>query len=224
MSLTRGFYLGKYEVTQAQYEAVMSGNTDGLNAKPSNWPNNPNRPVENVSWSNAQVFLTRLNEQQAGNLPAGWSYVLPTESQWEYACRAGTTTMFSWGNDINATLANYVVSGLNQTRDVGYYAANPWGFLTCMEMSGSGRRTGSRRPIPQATRLLIQQALFRVRLGSGEVVPITATGRTCVRLSATAATPAPVPTAASVLVSKKASKEEARKVLNQAGRKPCGVK
>jgi formylglycine-generating enzyme required for sulfatase activity len=129
VSLTRGFYLGKYEVTQAQYEAVMSGNTDELNAKPSNWPNNPNRPVENVSWSNAQVFLTRLNEQQAGNLPAGWSYVLPTESQWEYACRAGTTTMFSWGNDINATLANYVVSGLNQTRDVGYYAANPWGFF-----------------------------------------------------------------------------------------------
>ena len=107
----------------------MTGNTNSLSPTPSNWPNNPNRPVENVSWSNAQVFLTRLNEQQAGNLPAGWSYVLPTESQWEYACRAGTTTMFSWGNDINATLANYVVIGLNQTRDVGYYAANPRGFF-----------------------------------------------------------------------------------------------
>ena len=55
--------------------------------------------------------------------------MLPTESQWEYACRAGTTTMYSWGNDINATRANYNVSGLGQTRDVGYYAANPLGFF-----------------------------------------------------------------------------------------------
>ena len=97
VTLTQGFYLGKYEVTQAQYEAVMTGNTDGLNAKPSNWPNNPNRPVEKVSWADAQVFLTRLNAQQSANIPTGWAYVLPTESQWEYACRAGTNTMYSWG-------------------------------------------------------------------------------------------------------------------------------
>ena len=50
VSLTKGFYLGKYEVTQAQYEAVMTGNTNSLSAKPSEWPNNPNRPVEKVSW------------------------------------------------------------------------------------------------------------------------------------------------------------------------------
>ena len=104
--LTKGFYLGRYEVTQAQYEAVMTGNTNDK-PTPSNWPNNPNRPVEMVSWEDAQIFLTRLNEQHAGNLPAGWSYVLPTESQWEYACRAGTTTMYSWGNDsIAITNAN----------------------------------------------------------------------------------------------------------------------
>ena len=107
VTLTQGFYLGKYEVTQAQYEAVMTGNADGLNAKPSNWPNNPNRPVEKVSWDDAQVFLTRLNAQQAGNLPAGWSYVLPTESQWEYACRAGTNTAYSWGNTITSSNANF---------------------------------------------------------------------------------------------------------------------
>ncbi|MBO26272.1 MAG: hypothetical protein CMI33_06715, partial [Opitutales bacterium] len=52
-----------------------------------------------------------------------------TESQWEYACRAGTTTAYSWGNDINASLANYDQSGLSQTRDVGHYAANSWGFF-----------------------------------------------------------------------------------------------
>ncbi|MDA7756530.1 SUMF1/EgtB/PvdO family nonheme iron enzyme [Opitutales bacterium] len=129
VTLTKGFYLGKYEVTQAQYEAVMTGNTDSLSAKPSEWPNNPNRPVEKVSWADAQIFLTRLNAQQSANIPAGWAYGLPTESQWEYACRAGTTTMYSWDDDINATRANYSVSGLSQTRDVGYYAANPWGFF-----------------------------------------------------------------------------------------------
>ena len=56
VTLTKGFYLGKYEVTQAQYEAVMTGNTDGLSATPSNWPGNPNRPVEKVSWDDVQDF------------------------------------------------------------------------------------------------------------------------------------------------------------------------
>ena len=135
VTLTHGFYLGKYEVTQAQYEAVMTGNTetnssgDIISATPSNWHGNPDRPVEMVSWDDAQVFLTRLNEQQAGNLPAGWSYVLPTESQWEYACRAGTTTRFSWGDGIASTNANYSSSGDFQTHDVGLYATNPWGFF-----------------------------------------------------------------------------------------------
>jgi formylglycine-generating enzyme required for sulfatase activity len=131
VTLTKGFYLGKYEVTQAQYEAVMTGNSNQLSAAPSEWPNNPNRPVEKVSWDDAQIFLTRLNaaEQAAGRLPAGWSYVLPTESQWEYACRAGTTTAYSWGNSIATSNANYSNSGISQTRDVGQYAANPWGFF-----------------------------------------------------------------------------------------------
>ena len=116
-------------MTQAQYEAVMTGVTGDRNATPSHFHGYPNRPVEMVSWDDAQVFLTRLNEQQAGNLPAGWSYVLPTESQWEYACRAGTTTKFSWGDSIAGTNANYSSSGYWHTRDVGLYAANPWGFF-----------------------------------------------------------------------------------------------
>jgi formylglycine-generating enzyme required for sulfatase activity len=133
VSLTKGFYLGKYEVTQAQYEAVTGSNPSVFNET-----SNGNRPVENVNWTEAVAFCTLLTnqEQAAGRLPAGWAYVLPTESQWEYACRAGTTTAFSWGDGISSTNANYNWDGgptngndFKQTRDVGRYFANPWGFF-----------------------------------------------------------------------------------------------
>ena len=107
----------------------MTGNSDGLSATPSNWPNNADRPVEKVSHDDIQKFLTRLNAQESGNIPSGWSYVLPTDAQWEYACRAGTTTAYSWGDSITADNANYNSSGYSQTRDVGLYDANPWGFF-----------------------------------------------------------------------------------------------
>ena len=78
-------------------------------------------------------------EQTAGRLPTGWKYALPTEAQWEYACRAGTTTIFSWGNGATSTQANFKGTdpygggatgpNLQQTTDVGQYAANPWGFF-----------------------------------------------------------------------------------------------
>ena len=133
VTLTQGFYLGKYEVTQAQYEAVMTGNTYGLSATPSQYGGNPNRPVEKVSYDDIQKFLTRLNAQQSANIPAGWSYVLPTEAQWEYACQAGTTTAYSWGDTITLSDANYkspyIDRNIGQTSDVGLYDANPWGFF-----------------------------------------------------------------------------------------------
>jgi formylglycine-generating enzyme required for sulfatase activity len=153
VTLTNGFYLGKYEITQAQYETVMNGNSEGLNAKPSQWPNNDDRPVEKVSWNDAQVFLTRLNsiEQTAGRLPNGWKYVLPTEAEWEYACRAGASTAYSWGNDINASRANYNQSGIGQTRDVGQYAANSWGFFDMHGNVFEWTRIGIRRLIRQVT-------------------------------------------------------------------------
>jgi formylglycine-generating enzyme required for sulfatase activity len=78
--ISEPFYMGKYEVTQAQWEAVMDTN-------PSLFPGNPHRPVENVSWEDTQEFIKRLNRHE------GWEACrLPTEAQWEYAARAGTTT------------------------------------------------------------------------------------------------------------------------------------
>ena len=130
VTLTKGFYLGKHEITQAQYEAVMTENTEERNATPSEFGGNPNRPVEKVSWHDAIAFCQILtqNEKDAGRLPADWNYTLPTEAQWEYACRAGTTTAYSWGDDINSSHAN-CNNTIGETSNVGSYPANPWGFF-----------------------------------------------------------------------------------------------
>ena len=90
VSISKGFYLGKHEITQAQYEAIMTGNSEDRNATPSEFGGNPNRPVENVSWHDAIAFCQILTqkEKDAGRLPADWNYTLPTEAQWEYARRS----------------------------------------------------------------------------------------------------------------------------------------
>ena len=88
-----------------------------------------------VSWADAQIFLTRLNAQQSANIPSGWAYVLPTESQWEYACRAGTTTSIRGDMILRLAIGHPALwrpaTGvtIGQTRDVGQYAANPLGFF-----------------------------------------------------------------------------------------------
>ena len=118
--LTKGFYLGKYEVTQEQYEKVMGNNPSKFKGE--------NLPVEEITWDDAMAFCKKLSEKEKGRIPVGWEFTLPTESQWEYACRAGTTTKYSWGDDINSKLANYADSGLKKTRAVGSYRPNAWGF------------------------------------------------------------------------------------------------
>ena len=127
---SEGFFLGKYEVTQLQYRAVMGGAKSKYNADPSHFKG-PDRPVEKVSWIDAQVFMDRLNKYASKTqmLPFGWRFCLPTESEWEYACRAGTQSAYSWGNTIRETDTNGASpNGPKQTRKVGSYDPNPWGF------------------------------------------------------------------------------------------------
>ena len=85
VKISKGFYMGQTEVTQAQYQAVMGTN-------PSNFRGD-NLPVEQVSWNDAAEFCRKLSQKE------GKTYTLPTEAQWEYACRAGTKTVFSFGNN-----------------------------------------------------------------------------------------------------------------------------
>ena len=89
----QSFYMGKYEVTQAQYQAVMGTN-------PSSFKGD-NRPVDNVSWEDAVEFCRRLSQL------TGTKYRLPSEAEWEYSCRAGTTTPFSFGPGLSSEQANF---------------------------------------------------------------------------------------------------------------------
>ncbi|MDG1172713.1 MAG: SUMF1/EgtB/PvdO family nonheme iron enzyme, partial [Opitutales bacterium] len=134
VSITRGFFLGKYPVSQSQYEAIMNGVTGDANSTPSLFLGFPNRPVERVSYNDAQMFIHRLNQKESENIADGWGYALPTEAEWEYACRAGTNTPFSFGNSITTSDANYNANGFLETTDVGQYAANQWGFY---DMAGN---------------------------------------------------------------------------------------
>ena len=121
VTLTQGFYLGKHEVTQTQWEKVMGSN-------PSDFKGG-DRPVETVSWTEVTSFCAKLtaSERAGGRLPAGMAYQLPTEAQWEYACRAGTKTAFSFGDGLTSDQAN-ISGGPGETVDVGKYPGNSWGF------------------------------------------------------------------------------------------------
>ena len=122
VTLINGFYLGKYEVTQDQWEKVMGSN-------PSKY-RGADRPVEMVSWNDAVAFCKKLTEMEkkAGRVPEGMAYQLPTEAQWEYTCRAGTTTAYSWGDSISAKNASHHRKNPEGTTPVGKYPPNPWAF------------------------------------------------------------------------------------------------
>jgi len=132
VTIKKGFYLGKYEVTQAQYEVTMRGNHSKVDPNPSYFANQPNCPVENISLNEIEVFLNILNHRQSdlAELKKGLRFTLPTEAQWEYACRAGTKTAYSFGSKITSFNANYNLDkDKGTTKPVGAYPANNWGFF-----------------------------------------------------------------------------------------------
>jgi formylglycine-generating enzyme required for sulfatase activity len=131
VTLTRGFWIGKFEVTQGEYLSVMHTN-------PSSFPGDLTRPVSSVSWFDATNYCWKLTQRElaAGRIPPGSQYRLPTEAEWECAARAGTTTRFSYGDDPDYTnLTNYAWFILNSgfpssltLHPVGQKLPNPWGL------------------------------------------------------------------------------------------------
>jgi uncharacterized protein (TIGR02996 family) len=127
VTLTKGFFLGTHPVTQAQWKAI----TD---ATPSYFKGD-NRPVERVSWDDCQLFCEKLTAHLGGR----GTVCLPSEAEWEYACRAGTTTEFHFGDVITPDLVNYDGNGTwngslegkyrEETTEVGSFPANPWGLF-----------------------------------------------------------------------------------------------
>ena len=126
VTLTKGFYLGKYEVTQGQWEEVM-GTTPWIGQEYVQA--NPNHPAVYVSWDDAQAFISKLNAAAGKQI-----YRLPTEAEWEYAARAGTTTRWSFGDD-ESQVVNYAWyyentgnAGKDFAQPVGTKLPNPWGL------------------------------------------------------------------------------------------------
>ena len=156
-----GFYIGKYEVTQEQYQTVMGTNPSRFISNPTSGETQNKRPVEQVSWYDALVFCNKLSIREglspAYNIkgstdPAAWGtvptsvnipdiawnavtivsgstgYRLPTEAQWEYACRAGTTTAYNTGASMNDNTGWYANNSGGKTHEVGKKPANAWGL------------------------------------------------------------------------------------------------
>ena len=121
VTLTRSFWLGEFEITQGQWKLVTGDNPSWFAQ------DGEMRPVENVTWFQVQEFLRRLTMRAAGNM-----FRLPTEAEWEYACRSGTTTAYGVGSVLNAADANIAPSpehaNKGQTARIGSFPPNPWGF------------------------------------------------------------------------------------------------
>ncbi len=132
VTITKPFYIGVYEVKQSEYADVMKGLAENRSTF-----NGADNPVENVEWSRAREFCTRLSVRKAEQ-DAGRTYRLPTEAEWEYACRAGTSTAFCVGDSLSSLQANFngnypagdAAKGkyLRSTAKVGSYQPNAFGL------------------------------------------------------------------------------------------------
>jgi formylglycine-generating enzyme required for sulfatase activity/serine/threonine protein kinase/WD40 repeat protein len=168
--ITRPFHLGRCEVTQAEYKRVMSSN-------PSRFKDDPNRPVEMVSWDEAVEFCRRLSEQPEEKA-AEAVYRLPTEAEWEYACRAGTTTRYSFGDDA-ALLGQHGWWRANSQEcphSVGRLRPSDWGLYDmhgnvwewCADWYGTGYYANSAIDAPPGS----SSGMSRLQRGGSWMEPI----------------------------------------------------
>ena len=190
VTLTQGFFMGKFLVTQGDFQALVGFNPSYFNTN-NGYSQNLNLPVETVSWDMATNYCALLTQQEmsAGRLPANWSYRLPTESEWEYACRAGTTTALYYGNSLRSGMANFngqyeydaaigtITNSagifLAQTTPVGSYEPNAWGlsdmcgnvFQWCLDWYSNYPSGSVTNPAGPAT------GTFRVFRGGGWDAP-----------------------------------------------------
>jgi formylglycine-generating enzyme required for sulfatase activity len=136
VTLTRGFWMGKYEVTQGEWKRIVGKFPGPFTAAGGE---GDDLPVYNVNYAEAGDFCRRLTEQArpSGQLPVNWEFRLPTEAQWEYACRAGTTTATAFGNKLSSKQANFGGKpyngaepgpSLQHATRVGSYPPNRWGI------------------------------------------------------------------------------------------------
>ncbi|MBM4048141.1 MAG: formylglycine-generating enzyme family protein, partial [Planctomycetes bacterium] len=117
VTITKPFYMGRYEVTQDQWQAVMGTNPSSSKG--------PKKPVEKITWDECQAYVRKLNEK----VPGG-QFGLPTEAQWEYACRAGSTTEYCYGQDTGGLVeyAWYSGNSSQSAHPVGEKKPNAWGL------------------------------------------------------------------------------------------------
>ena len=135
VNFPHGFWMAKYEVTQSDYQRIMEKNPSEFKGL--------KHPVDHVTWQQAAEYCRKINqtEKEAGRLPDNYNYRLPTEAEWEYACRAGTSAPYSFGRQADQKLGNFkggypreygetlhISADKYGTVPVGSYAANPWGL------------------------------------------------------------------------------------------------
>ena len=136
VTLTRGFWMAKFETTQGDWADIVGVLPGPLT---SELPAGANLPVGNVNFAEAGSYCRKLTERgrRLGALPDDWEFRLPTEAQWEYACRAGTTTATAFGDSLSSTQANFKGESYNgapqgpslgRAAKVGSYPPNPWGL------------------------------------------------------------------------------------------------